>query len=61
MEELEMIILRKECMAFAVDSGAHFSEAINIAAQYCNYIMEGEMPGAQVLPFPSAVPGTPKG
>lgn len=59
MEENEMKALRKECMALAVDSGAHCSEVVLAAAQFYNYIINGDMPGAQVIPFPKSAPQMP--
>lgn len=58
MEEDELI-LRKECLSLAVDSGAHFSEALGIATHFYNYILEGTLPAAEVVPFIRAVPRTP--
>ena len=59
MEELDLIILRKDCLCLAVDSGADYSEAITIASFFYDFIVEGSVPGAIVIPFPRPVPQTP--
>lgn len=54
MDEEEMMALRKECIVLAVDSGAHFSEAVGAADQFYDFITRGAVPSGKIIQFPPA-------